>query len=64
MPLAAEDVNTTLPPAQKVVVPPAVIVGVEGTALTTIAELLEEPDVQPATVTETVYVPAELTVID
>lgn len=33
-PFAADDVNTTLPPAQKVVAPPAVIVGVVGNAFT------------------------------
>lgn len=31
-PVAAEEVSTTLPPVQKVVGPPAVIVGVAGTA--------------------------------
>jgi len=40
-PDAALDVNVTLPPAQNVVGPPAVIVGVAGKALTIIVLVVE-----------------------
>jgi len=45
LPVEAEDVSTTLPPAQKVVGPPAVIVGAAGAGVTetvTAVELGEE----------------------
>ena len=60
----ADDVRPTDPPEQKVVGPPAVIVGVEGIGLTVIVVPDEADDVQPETVAVTVYVPAVLTVID
>jgi len=63
-PLADEDVNTTLPPAQKVNRPPAEIVGVEGNAVTLTVVPAEVADVQPPLVTATVYVPDAETVID
>ena len=53
-PLTEEDVNTTLPPAQKVNGPPAVIVGVAGTELTVTVVPADVADVQPAVVTATV----------
>lgn len=46
MPVAEEDVNVTDPPAQKVVGPPGVIVGVAGvgfTVTTVPAEVAEQP---------------------
>ena len=36
LPVADDEVNTTDPPAQNVVVPPALIVGVDGIGLTVI----------------------------
>ena len=54
LPLAEEDVNTTLPPAQKVVGPPAVIVGVAGSGFTVTVVPAEVAEVQPAVVTATV----------
>ena len=63
-PLADEDVKTTLPPAQNVVEPPALIVGVAGTGFTVIVVPADVAEVQPAVVTATVYVPLAETVID
>ena len=63
-PLAAEDVNTTLPPAQNVVAPPAVIVGVAGKALTVTVVPADCPEVQLPLTTATVYVPLSDTVIE
>ena len=63
-PLAEDEVKTTFPPAQKVVEPPALIVGVAGIGLTVTVVPRDEADVQPAVVTATVYVPAVETVID
>jgi hypothetical protein len=63
-PLAEEDVNTTLPPAQKVVGPPALMVGVAGSGFTVTVVPAEVAEVQPAVVTATVYVPDVETVID
>ena len=63
-PVADEDVNTTLPPAQKVVGPPAEIVGVAGKAVTVTVVPTELAEVQPPLVTFTVYVPDAETVID
>lgn len=63
-PVAEEEVKVTEPPEQKVVGPPAVMVGVAGVALTVTtvaAEVAEHPD---PFVTVTVYDPAALTVID
>jgi Cu/Ag efflux protein CusF len=63
-PVAEEDVNTTLPPAQKVNGPPAEIVGVDGNAVTLTVVPAEVADVQPPLVTATVYVPEVETVMD
>ena len=49
-PVADEDVKTTLPPVQKVVGPPAVIVGVVGSGVTVIVLFVEAVEVQPLTV--------------
>ncbi len=62
LPVAELDVNTTDPPGQNVVGPPAVTVGVDvvfGAATPEPAALT-----QPFTVCVTVYVPAEETVMD
>ena len=53
-PLADEDVNTTLPPAQKVNGPLALIVGVDGNGVTVTVVPADVADVQPPLVTETV----------
>ena len=63
-PVADDDVNTTLPPAQKVNGPPAVMVGAEGNAVTLTVVPAEVAEVQPPLVTATVYVPDAETVID
>ena len=63
-PLADDEVKTTLPPAQKVVGPPAEMVGVAGKAVTVTVVPAEFAEVQPPLVTETVYVPDVETVID
>ena len=49
LPLALLDVSVTLPPVQKVVGPPGVIVGVEGLEFTT-TFVVPAADVQPDTV--------------
>ena len=64
MPVADDDVNTTLPPVQKVVGPPAEIVGVAGKGFTVTVIPGEAAEVQPATVTVTVTVPEVDTIID
>lgn len=64
LPVADDDVRITEPPAQKVVEPPAVIVGVAGFAFTVtvvVADVAEQPE---PLVTVTEYVPEVLTVID
>ena len=64
LPIAEEDVSVTEPPEQKVVGPPAVIVGVAGlefTVTTVAADVAEQPE---PFVTVTVYDPEVLTVID
>lgn len=62
-PVAAEEVNTTDPPEQKVVGPPAVMVGVAGGGPTvTVVPALVELQVPFETVT--VYVPEVETVMD
>ena len=63
-PLAEEDVRTTLPPEQKVVGPPAEIVGAAGVGFTVTVTPAEAGEVQPASVLVTVYVPEVVTVID
>ncbi len=57
MPVALLDVRVTLPPAQKVVGPPGVIVGVAGIGLT-VTFVVPGADVHPMTVMVTEYVPA------
>jgi hypothetical protein len=54
LPLAAEDVSTTLPPAQNVVGPPAEIVGVAGVGLTVMVCAAEIPEEHPPETTCTV----------
>src|SRR5262245_37334308 len=61
LPLALDEVRVTLPPAQKVVGPPGVMVGVAGVALTT-TFVVPAAEVQPFTVTVTEYVPASAVV--
>jgi hypothetical protein len=62
-PVALEDVNTTDPPAQNVVGPPAVIIGVAGTGFTVTVVGADAAEHVPFdTVTE--YVPDVVTVID
>lgn len=46
-PELAEDVNVTLPPEQKVVGPPALIVGVDGTGDTVTVSVPELAEEQP-----------------
>ena len=62
-PVADEDVNTTLPPVQKVVAPPAVTVGVAGNGFTVTVVPAEVAEVQFPLFTETLYVPDAVTVI-
>jgi hypothetical protein len=54
LPVAEDEVNTTLPPAQKVVGPPALIVGVDGIGLTVTVvpplAALEQPEAVTITV--------------
>ena len=57
-------VSITEPPAQKVVGPPAVIVGVAGSGFTVTVIGALAAEVQPNCVSVTVYVPFEDTVID
>ena len=63
-PLADDEVKTTEPPAQNVVAPLAVIVGVAGVRFIVINCAAEGPDEQPFVTTATVYVPDVDTVID
>ncbi len=51
LPLTEDELNVTLPPAQKVVTLPAVIVGADGTGLTVTTIALDEPDEHPLVVT-------------
>ena len=53
-PVADDDVRTTVPPVQKVVAPPAVIVGVVGKALTVTVVPVDVADVQVPLSTKTV----------
>ena len=53
-PVVAEEVRTTLPPVQKVVAPPAVIVGVDGKAFTVTVVPGDVADVQVPLSTKTV----------
>ena len=61
LPLALDDVNSTLPPEQNEVGPPGVIVGVAGVGFTT-TFVVPAAEVQPATVIVTEYVPASAVV--
>jgi hypothetical protein len=63
-PVAAEEVNVTDPPVQKVVELPAVIVGVAGNGVTVTVVPADVAEVHPPEVTETVYVPSVVTVMD
>lgn len=54
LPVADEDVKVTLPPIQKVVGPPAEIVGVAGMGFTVTVVPDDGADVQPPLVTVTV----------
>ncbi len=54
LPVALLDVSVTLPPVQKVVGPPGVIVGVAGIGLTVTVVAAEAALVQPLAVTVTV----------
>ena len=53
-PVDDDDVKTTLPPVQKVVAPPAVIVGVDGKAFTVTVVPGDVADVQVPLSTKTV----------
>ena len=64
LPVAADEVRTTEPPAQKVVVELAVIVGVAGTGLTVTEVEAETPEAQPEAMTSTEKLPEVVTVID
>jgi hypothetical protein len=59
-----EDVSTTVPPEQKVVGPPAVIVGTVGIALTVTIVIPEGIEAQVPSSTITEYEPEVKTVID
>src|SRR5205814_10453487 len=61
LPPALLEVSVTLPPAQKVVGPPGVMVGVAGVGLTTTL-VVPAGEVQPFTVMVTEYVPASAVV--
>ncbi len=50
LPLTEDELNVTVPPAQKVVALPAVIVGDDGTGLTVTTIAFDEPDEHPLTV--------------
>ena len=52
-PVADEEVSTTFPPAQKVVEPEGVIVGVAGTAFTVTVVAAEFPEAHPEVMTST-----------
>ena len=54
LPVAAEDVRVTLPPSQKPVALPAVMVGVEGAGLTVTVVAADGGDEHPPAVTITV----------
>jgi hypothetical protein len=63
-PVADEDVKMMEPPAQNVVGPLAVIVGVTGVGFTVMVSTLEFPEEHPFMITSTVYIPEAETVID
>jgi hypothetical protein len=62
-PVAEDEVNVTLPPVQNVVDPLAEMVGVAGSGFT-ITVVATDVAVQVPLLTVTVYVPADVTVID
>ena len=62
-PVALDDVSTTEPPAQKVVEPPAVTIGVEGNGFT-VTTVVAELAVQFPLETTTEYDPLCETVMD
>ena len=62
--MAEDEVKLTLPPSQKAIGPPAVMVGVAGNGVTVTVVPAEVAEVQPPVVTATVYVPPVETVID
>ena len=63
MSVADDEVKITEPPAQNVVGPFAVIVGVEGIGLTVTISPIDAPEEQPFSINSTVYVPEVETVI-
>ena len=54
LPLADDDVSATLPPLQKVVALPAVMVGIEGIGSTVTVFVVDAGDEHPPVVTPTV----------
>ena len=64
MPVAADEVSTTIPPSQKVVVPVTAIVGVVANGFTLTVIPADIAEVQSPLLTETEYVPEVETVID
>ena len=62
--IAEEEVKTTDPPSQKVVDPPAEIIGVAGVRFTLTNCGADDPDEQPLVTIATVYVPEDETVMD
>ena len=62
LPVAEEEVSTTLPPTQKVMAPDALIVGVEGIGVTVTVVPVLAALLQPLVVAITVYVPAVVAV--
>lgn len=63
-PVADDDVRVTLPPWQNVVAPETVIVGVAGAGVIETTVAADGAEVQVPLLTETVYEPADVTVID
>ena len=57
LPVAEDELSTTDPPAQNVVGPPGVIVGVAGIAFTVTTVAADGNDGHPFAVTTTVYDP-------
>ena len=64
LPVASEDVSTTLSPSQNVKGPLEEIVGTTGTGFTMIVSEAEAPEVHPDETTSTLNVPEVVTVID
>ena len=57
VPVVAEELSTTLPPAQKVVGPPGVITGTAGVGFTVTTTVFETAEVHPAAITVTLNEP-------